>query len=369
MEIFNNVFKDKNVLVTGHTGFKGSWLSIWLKELGANVVGYALEPYTEKDNFVLSGLKRKMTHIIGDVRDFNNLKAVIYEQKPDFIFHLAAQSLVINSYRNPRETYETNIMGTVNLLEAVRDYGMVKAAVIVTSDKCYENLEHDFAYKESDAMGGYDPYSSSKGCAELVTAAYRNSFFKEDNGLKTALATARAGNVIGGGDWAENRIMPDCMKALLENRNIIIRNPESQRPWQHVLEPLFGYLFLAMKLSITRQKYCSAWNFGPIEEQRITVETLVQKIIDFWKSGGYSIEIGTDACHEAKYLSLNIDKSMNILKWQPVLDVEESIRMTVEWYKNHEKNDIYELCVSQIKDYINMANDKGILMNYAGEQK
>jgi CDP-glucose 4,6-dehydratase len=294
--MFSNVFKNKTVLVTGHTGFKGSWLCIWLKELGANVVGYALEPYTERDNFVVSGLKDKVTHIIGDIRDYQNLTKVFKKYQPEFVFHLAAQPIVRESYTNPKDTYDINVGGTVNVLECCRLTDSVRVIINVTSDKCYENKEWVWGYRENDPMGGYDPYSSSKGCSELVTAAYRQSFFNPSlpdpltfspSHLLTflipkpsvALSSARAGNVIGGGDWQKDRIVPDCIRALESNKPIEIRNPNATRPWQHVLEPLNGYLLLASRMYEEPQKFCGAWNFGPDYDSIIPVGKVADKVI------------------------------------------------------------------------------------------
>lgn len=355
-EMFNGVFKGKNVLVTGHTGFKGSWLSIWLNELGANVIGYALDPYTDKDNFVVTNLSNKIVDIRADIRDFDNLLSVFKKYKPEIVFHLAAQPLVRLSYKEPRETYETNIMGTVNLFEAVRRTETVRIVVNITSDKCYENKEWIWGYRENDPMGGYDPYSSSKGCAELVTSAYLRSFFNptEIDKHGVALASVRAGNVIGGGDWAQDRLVPDCIKSLQEGKEIEIRSPYAIRPWQHVLEPLSGYLLLASKLYHEPKNYTGAWNFGPEESSIVTVKELVEKIIYYWGSGQWLDVSSSTKPHEARLLKLDISKARYYLKWRPRLNIDETVNFTIEWYKNLNSkiNDIYNFNVNQIKKYV-----------------
>jgi CDP-glucose 4,6-dehydratase len=282
--VFGDVYQNRTVLITGHTGFKGAWLSLWLHHLGANVVGYALKPPTQPSLFELCELNTKMTSIEGDVRDIDHLKSVMQQYRPEIIFHLAAQSLVRRSYRDPLETYSTNVMGTVNLLEAARQIGGVRVIINVTSDKCYQNQESACEYREIDPMGGQDPYSSSKGCAELITTAYTKSFFNPEHFEKhgVSLASVRSGNVIGGGDWAQDRLLPDCMKALLGNRSIVIRYPDAVRPWQHVLEPLSGYLLLAQLLYQKGAAFAEAWNFGPDDEGEKPVRWLVERIIEMW---------------------------------------------------------------------------------------
>ncbi len=358
IDIFNSFYKNKIILVTGHTGFKGSWLSIWLNEMGAKVIGYALEPYTKEDNFVVSKLDKKIKHIIGDIRNYKNLKSVIEKNKPEIIFHLAAQSLVYTSYNLVRETYDVNVMGTVNVLEAARISKSVKSVIIVTSDKCYENNEQVRGYCERDPLGGKDPYSSSKGCAELVTSAFRNSFFNPEDKSNTSIASVRAGNVIGGGDWAEKRIIPDCIKALKKAQPIKVRNPESVRPWQYVLEPLRGYLLLCSRLNSDPLKYSGAWNFGPMNETIINVKELVEKIIYFWGKGNWKRVTGQKTFSEAKMLVLDYKKALENLKWNPVLDIDQSLKMTVDWYKDYKRDNVYDLCVSQIKKYINILDEK-----------
>ena len=351
--MFNNVFKDKTVFVTGHTGFKGSWLCIWLKELGANVVGYALEPYTDRDNFVVTGLQDKITHITGDIRDYKTLAKVFKKYHPEFVFHLAAQPIVRESYISPKETYDINIGGIVNVLECCRLVDSVRAIINVTSDKCYENKEWIWGYRENDPMGGYDPYSSSKGCSELVTAAYRKSFFNPNgfNDHKKSLASARAGNVIGGGDWQKDRIIPDCIRALENNKPIEIRNPNATRPWQHVLEPLSGYLLLASRMYEDPQKFCGAWNFGPNYDSIIPVGEVADKVVAQWGSGSWLDLSDKNAPHEAKLLSLDISKANSYLKWVPVWDTEKAIKKTVDWYKEYKKKDPYGICINQIEEF------------------
>lgn len=353
-KIFNNVFNGKTVLITGHTGFSGSWLSLWLNELGANVIGYGLEPYTENDNFVVTNLEDKITSIIGDIRDHEKLLNVFKEYKPDMAFHLSAQALVQLSYKEPKETYDINIGGTVNFFEAVRSTDSVKVAINITSDKCYENKEWIWGYRESDSMGGYDPYSSSKGCSELITSAYKRSFFNPQSfdSHKKAVSSVRAGNIIGGGDWAENRIIPDCIRALKNDEKIGIRNPKATRPWQHVLEPLSGYLLLGSKMFEDGINYSGAWNFGPEHNSIFTVEEIVKKIIKYWGNGDWENISNINDSHEATLLSLDISKARNYLKWGPVLNIDEAIRFTVEWYKD-DKID-YEFDVNQINEYVSI---------------
>jgi CDP-glucose 4,6-dehydratase len=349
-EPFNNAFKGKTVLVTGHTGFKGSWLSIWLRELGADVIGYALEPYTENDNFVAAKLGSKIKSNIGDIEDYDRLKRVFDKYQPEIVFHMAAQSLVRLSYKEPKLTYETNIGGTVNILECCRANDSVKVIINVTSDKCYENKEWIWGYRENDPVGGYDPYSSSKACSEIITSAYRSSFFNSKEHSK-AISTVRAGNVIGGGDWREDRLVPDCIRALKKGEPIGIRSPRSVRPWQHVLEPLSGYLLLASRMYEDGEKYSGAWNFGPYHGSIITVEELVTRLIGCWGSGQYKdlSRQSSQEPHEASLLMLDISKATNLLNWAPVLNVSEAVEFTVNWYKAAHVD--YEFCAGQINDY------------------
>jgi len=353
--MFDNMFQGKTVLVTGHTGFKGSWLCIWLKELGANIVGYALEPYTERDNFVISGLKDKIIHIIGDVGDYRKLREIFKKYRPEFVFHFAAQPIVRESYINPKETYDTNIGGTVNVLECCRITDSVRVVINVTSDKCYENKEWVWGYRENDPMGGYDPYSSSKGCSELITAAYRNSFFNPIDFEKhgKSLSSVRAGNVIGGGDWQKDRIIPDCIRALESKKPIEIRHPRATRPWQHVLEPLSGYLLLASKMYKEPQKFCGAWNFGPDQKSTVTVGEIADMIVARWGSGSWTDKSNQEEPHEANLLNLDISKAKTYLKWSPVWNAETTVEETVKWYKEGKHQNSYEICKSQIDQYMN----------------
>lgn len=348
-----NIFKGKNVLVTGHTGFKGSWLSIWLRELGANVIGYALDPINKEDNFCMSGLKDKIVDIRGDVRDTALLKSIFNKYNPEIVFHLAAQPLVRYSYEKPKYTYEVNVIGTLNVLEAFKNCNAAKAAIIITSDKCYENQEWIWGYREIDPMGGYDPYSSSKGCAEILVSSYRNSFFnpREYDKHGKVIASVRAGNVIGGGDWSKDRIIPDCINALKKNDDIIIRNPKAVRPFQHVLEPLSGYLKLGAEILKNNTEFSGAWNFGPMEESIVSVEEIAKKVIKYWGSGNYKILQSVSVMHEANLLNLDISKSRFNLKWKPKWNIDKAVEKTVEWYKNYSSQDVYKLCVNEIEEY------------------
>jgi CDP-glucose 4,6-dehydratase len=353
---FNDFYRGKRVLVTGHTGFKGSWLTLWLKELGAEVVGYSLEPPTKPNFFEATGLEKAITHIHGDIRDEKKLISVFREFNPEFVFHLAAQSLVRLSYKEPRLTYETNVMGTVNILEAIRETASVRAAVVVTSDKCYENREWVYGYREIDPMGGYDPYSSSKGCAELIVAAYIKSFFNEGRHQehRVAVASVRAGNVIGGGDWGEDRLIPDCVRSLSRGEAVIIRNPDGVRPWQYILEPLSGYLWLGARLHGQGSRFSGAWNFGPAEEDILTVREIVELVIKLWGKGSYHIDTA-DHPHEAKLLKLDCSKAHTLLNWKPQYSIDEAVKETIEWYKLYysgaDKEDIRQKSKSQIVKY------------------
>jgi CDP-glucose 4,6-dehydratase len=352
--VFEETYRNRTVLITGHTGFKGAWLSLWLHHLGSNVIGYALKPPTQPSLFELCDLNTKITSIEGDVRDFDHLKSVIQKDKPEIIFHLAAQALVRRSYFDPLQTYSTNVMGTVHLLEAVRQTGGVRVIINVTSDKCYQNQEWVWGYRENDPMGGQDPYSSSKGCAELITTAYTRSYFNPEHYEKdgVSVASVRSGNVIGGGDWAEDRLLPDCMKALLENKPIVIRYPDAVRPWQHVLEPLFGYLLLAQLLYHDGPKFLGAWNFGPDDENVKPVRRLVERIVEIW-GGKARWEIDqADQLDEAHTLKLDCSKAKLELGWYPQWDLETGLKKTIEWfkaYRNHE--DMLMTTIKQIKDY------------------
>ena len=350
------IYRDKSIVVTGHSGFKGSWLSIWLTELGAEVVGFSIDPPTKPNMFETTRLEEKITHVFGDVRDAQHLQSVFEKYEPEIVFHLAAQPIVRRSYREPSLTFETNVMGTVNVLEAVRQTKCAKTVIVVTSDKCYENKEADYAFKETDPIGGHDPYSASKGCAELVVSAYRNSFFNSHSGSrKVAVASARAGNVIGGGDWGKDRLVPDCMRALSAKNEIVIRNSTSIRPWQHVLEPLSGYLLLGARLHRDGKKYSDAWNFGPSEIEGVTVEEIVKKIMTLWGDGRYRIELSQNALHEAKLLRLDCGKASKLLGWKPTYSIDEALKETVMWYKEYYQkggaNDMYQYTANQIRGY------------------
>lgn len=350
MMLFNNEYKGKKVLVTGHTGFKGSWLSIWLRKLGAEVIGYSLEASTEPSLFKICNLNERIISIIGDIRDEDKLNETFEKYRPDIVFHLAAQPLVRLSYRKPKETYETNIMGTVNVLEAAKNIDSVKAFVVITTDKCYENKEWVYGYRETDPMGGYDPYSSSKGCAELVVSAYRNSFYNEK---QIALSSARAGNVIGGGDWAEDRLIPDFVRAISEDKSIVIRNPLATRPWQHVLEPLSGYLWLGALMLQDKKKYNSGWNFGPRDTDVLNVEEVLNLAIKSWGKGSIEKDKSLQL-HEANLLKLDISKVKAYLKWHPVYDVNKAVDGTIKWYKTYYESkhkNMYEYTLKQIEEY------------------
>jgi len=352
--IFNEVYKNKKILVTGHTGFKGSWLCLWLLLAGAEVVGFSLEPETNPSLFKVLNLEKYLDSIIGDIRDKKLIENVVSKIKPDFIFHLAAQPIVRRSYKEPILTFETNIMGTVNLLEAVRKNGLETIIINITSDKCYDNKENVCSYSETDPMGGYDPYSASKGAVEIITSSYRNSFFNSANydNHKIALASARAGNVIGGGDWAEDRLIPDIIRALTEKEDVIIRNPNSTRPWQHVLECISGYLTLGEKLFQNPNQYCEGWNFGPEPGSIMAVQQIVNKTIDLWGSGNYRI-IPDENMKEAVCLSLNIAKAKEKLGWQPVYDINQAVEKTICWYQHYyfRQDAILEYTKKQIENY------------------
>lgn len=349
MQNWLNVFRGKRVLLTGHTGFKGSWLSLWLLSLGAEVTGYALAPHTNPAMFALCRIGGDMESVLGDIRDYERLERVMRECRPEVVFHLAAQPLVRYSYAHARETYETNVMGTVNVLEAAKNAETVQAVVVITSDKCYENKEWVYGYRETDPMGGYDPYSSSKGCAELVVAAYRQSFF-EERGI--ALASARAGNVIGGGDWAEDRLIPDFVRAVAAGRELVIRNPNAIRPWQHVLEPLAGYLQLAeAMLNAPQSSFASAWNFGPCAQDTVSVGALLKKMIALWGKGALKEEQIT-GLHEARLLKLDVSKAESILKWQSRFGLEDAIAQTIAWYDAWlQQQDMKRFTLAQIAAY------------------
>ncbi|MFZ2406735.1 MAG: CDP-glucose 4,6-dehydratase [Methylobacter sp.] len=347
-------WKNKRVILTGHTGFKGSWLSLWLQSMGAQVAGYALAPPTQPSLFDIAEVGKGMTSIIGDIRDLAHLSAVFAEYKPEIVFHMAAQPLVRYSYIEPVETYSTNVMGSVNLFEAVRATKSVKAVVNVTTDKCYENREWAWGYRENEPMGGYDPYSSSKGCAELVTAAYRNSYFHPEryNAHGVAVASGRAGNVIGGGDWAEDRLIPDIMRAITQGNLVNIRSPHSIRPWQHVLEPLSGYLSLAQKLYEEGAAYAEGWNFGPNDEDAKPVQWIVEKLTTSWGEDARWILDGGDHPHEAHYLKLDCSKAKARLDWYPRWTLPVTLDSIIRWNKQWlAGKNMKTVSLEQIADY------------------
>lgn len=349
--MFNNIYKNKKIFLTGHTGFKGSWLALWLTQLGAEVCGYSLEPNTNPSMFNELDIGQKITKsVIGDILDEEKLKKTINEFQPNIIFHLAAQPLVRLSYAEPKLTYETNVIGTLNVLEAARHCSSVKAFVNVTTDKCYENKEINRGYREDEPMGGYDMYSSSKGCVEIMSSSFRRSFLQEADSM--AMATARAGNVIGGGDWALDRLIPDCVRSINKGIDIEIRNPIAVRPWQHVLEPLSGYLLLGQKLLEEGKKYANGFNFGPNEDSVLTVSEVSKLACENYGKG--KVVVGEKSpLHEAGLLMLNIEKAEKVLGWMPTLSAQEAIKNTIDWYRHFYKKDVnmYDFTMKQIKDF------------------
>jgi len=365
LENFQGIFKNKTVFVTGHTGFQGSWLSLWLKLLGANVIGYSLEPPTKPSLFESLDLQNEMTHIIADIRDKKKLSDSLKTHKPDFVFHLAAQSLVRISYEKPLETFETNVIGTVNVLESIRNCTSVRSCIIMTSDKCYDNKTHR-PHLEDDPMGGYDPYSASKGSAELAVSAYRNSFFGNNRSSNCVeIATTRVGNVIGGGDWAKDRIIPDSIRSICDQENIHIRNPNFIRPWQYVLEPLSGILWLATKMYLEPNKFSGAWNFGPsVTQEHISVKELVSVILEKWNSNvGLEIDKNSNDLYESPSLTIDSSKSKKYLGWENIFSIEEAIDATVLWYKKfiNVDTDIQQFTTRQIDNYIAKAKEKNLI--------
>ena len=356
-DLFDGFYKDKRVLITGHTGFKGSWLAIWLHELGAEIVGVGLDPFSHKDNYVLSDITGKIkADIRADIRAGNKMKDIFAEYKPEIVFHLAAQPLVRLSYEKPVETYETNVIGTLNILEAIRATDSVKVGVMITTDKCYDNKEQLQGYKEDDPFGGYDPYSSSKGACEIAIQSWRRSFFNPEEFDKhgKSVASVRAGNVIGGGDWNKDRIIPDCIRALEADQPIEIRSPQSVRPWEHVLEPLSGYLLLAKKMWEHPTEYCEGWNFGPENDSVSTVLEVASELIRQYGKGSLKECSNPDAPHEAKLLMLDITKAKTRLHWNPRLNMQQCISLVADWYKRYTTEDVYKLCVEEIEKYINI---------------
>ncbi len=354
-----NEFAGRSVLLTGHTGFKGSWLAIWLQHLGAKVSGYSLPPPTKPSNFKASRVRRLLTsHYEADIRNLRTLAEAIEQVDPDVIFHLAAQPLVRESYISPRETLETNFMGTCNLLECIRRRAKPCVAVVITSDKCYENREQLWGYRENDPMGGHDPYSASKGTAELLVASYRHSFFPPDHCAKhgVKLATVRTGNVIGGGDWARDRIIPDIVRSLVNHRSIPVRNPNAVRPWQHVIEPLSGYIMLAARMMVSDDPWlCSSWNFGPrIDDDGACVSDLIEAFCTAWGYGSWEDKRDPNQPHESGILRLSIEKAVTLLDWRPVWNFQKTIDRTAEWYRDYYDNkeeDMYDICFRDIALY------------------
>jgi CDP-glucose 4,6-dehydratase len=350
-------WKGKKVLITGHTGFKGSWLCMLLNLMGSEISGYALDPPTEPSLYKLCKIDDFVNSTIADIRDFDSLLQKIEKDKPEIIIHMAAQALVRASYADPVATYHTNIIGTVNLLEAIRisKFKTTRALVNVTSDKCYENREWIWPYRENEPLGGYDPYSSSKACSEIVTAAYRNSYFNPDSYSqhRVAIATARAGNVIGGGDWAADRLIPDIVRSVLENKPIIIRNPDSIRPWQHVLEPLTGYLALCENLYTRGPEFAESWNFGPDESDSRSVRWIVEKLCKMWgNNASYELD-GNVHPHEASYLKLDCSKAKEVLNWRSQWTLDKALESIVEFTRTYvRKDDLNGLCKKQISDYL-----------------
>ena len=364
--LFNGIFKNKTVFVTGHTGFIGSWLVLWLQSLGAKVIGYSLEPPTKPSLFETLSLENEITHIIGDIQDKQNLSDNIEKHKPEIVIHLAAQSLVRASYEDPSETFQTNILGAVNILDSIRKLDYVKACVIMTSDKCYQNLNSNHFHKETDPLGGNDPYSASKGAAEIITNSFRNSFFntEKNHDKSTGIASVRAGNVIGGGDWARDRIIPDCITALTTDKKIRVRNSSSIRPWQFVLEPISGILWLSSKLYTNPKTYSTAWNFGPNQTNKITVEKIVQNIIKIWNRGDW-VDVSKeskDQSIESVSLLLDSTKALNSLEWKTIYSLETAINETISWYKSYYNNHVSmrELSINQIEQYSKKANQMNI---------
>jgi len=352
---------NKRILITGHTGFKGAWLSIWLDMLGARLSGLALDPHTERDVFVLSGIGQRMHDHRGDIRDLDTVLRVFAEEQPEIVFHLAAQPLVLESYADPVGTFATNTQGTAHILEAIRRTPSVQAAVLVTTDKCYENREWVYGYRENDPMGGHDPYSASKGAAEIVISAYRRSFFSKAG--SPAIASARAGNVIGGGDWSNYRLVPDIVRAIEAGQPLDIRSPKAVRPWQHVIEPLSGYLLLAQKLLEQPARFAEAWNFGPLPQSVHPVGKIADAFYRYFREktsfgpdlSGWRDTSGADQPHEAGLLMLDISKVMQVLGWKPVLDFEKTVAFTAEWYARYGGANVLDLCREQIVAYCALA--------------
>lgn len=361
--VFLKQFKGANVLVTGHTGFKGTWLSLWLKQLGANVSGISVDIPSEPSHFNAAYLADHIDDYRLDIRDADGVKSLVNKIQPDFVFHLAAQALVCPSYNNPLETFETNAIGTANVLDALRTLDKKVVAVMITSDKAYDNVEWVWGYRETDRLGGKDPYSASKGMAELVIHSYVESFFNSsDSNVRVGIT--RAGNVIGGGDWATDRIVPDCMRAWSRNETVDIRSPEATRPWQHVLEPLSGYLALAVNLAISATNHGEAYNFGPQAVQNHSVRLLIDEMADYWDNVSWNdVSKSQTHLHEAGLLKLNCDKALFDLNWMPALRFEETVRMTIQWYKTFYENktvSMHDFSMEQISEYTKFAQERKI---------
>lgn len=356
VDAYMNVYRKKRVFITGDTGFKGSWLSFWLNELGAEIVGYALPERQESDLFNVLKLEKVIHHVDGDIRNYKLLKKIIDDFHPEFIFHLAAQAIVKVSYEDPKLTFDTNVLGSVNVLEIARVSDYLKSLIYVTSDKCYKNKEWMWGYRENDELGGYDPYSASKAAAEIVMSAYQDSFFKNKN--KLGVASVRAGNVIGGGDWSVDRIVPDCIRNLKEKKPVLVRNPNSIRPWQYVLEPLYGYLLLASKLYTEPGKYSGAYNFGPRSQSMKTVEELAKNVIKCWGKGRIQHKRESSDFYESNMLHLNCDRAYQMLGWSQRWRFDKTILKTVEWYKHVlEGNSAVSITKQQINDYMERSHD------------
>lgn len=355
IDLFHKFYKGKRVLVTGHTGFKGSWLLVWLHELGAQVMGYALAPDTKPALFNLIRGNEICQSVIGDIRNTRKLHRIMRDFQPDIVFHLAAQPIVRISYQIPAATFEINAIGTANVLDGIGQLANPCVGIMITTDKVYENRESGQAYKEDDRLGGYDPYSASKACAELVIDSWRNSFFNPRDYDKhhKAVASARAGNVIGGGDWASDRIIPDCIRALETAMPVGIRNPKAVRPWQHVLEPLGGYMLLAYKMWNEPAKYCEGWNFGPRPDNTTSVWEVAGKVMADYGRGELQDLSDSNALHEAGLLMLDIDKAKCRLGWEPKMDIDQTVKLTVDWYKRYREADPRSLCLEQIEQYVN----------------
>jgi len=358
--MFNNFYKNRRVLVTGHTGFKGSWLTLWLLELGAKVAGFSLYLPSEPCNFEILGLDKHVAHYVGDIRDYDALSGVFEAFEPEIIFHLAAQPIVRRSYDEPKLTFDTNVGGTVNVLECVRQSSSVKASVVITSDKCYKNVEWVWGYRENDQMGSYDPYGASKGSAEIAINSYCQSFFRGEETKR--VASARAGNVIGGGDWGQDRLIPDCVNAWSKGREVIIRNPHATRPWQFVLEPLSGYLWLGVLLGNNKLKSGEAFNFGPKSDVVQPVNILIDTCKKYWDEAQWKVIADSSFKRESGLLKLCCDKALSMLNWKAALSFEETVEFVALWYKEFYQNgeNMLEFSTQQIEQYYSLARDRGV---------